>query len=246
MIALDPDRIHNTATRLHRRIVERFPDSGLSRVCAQLVILAGRARATTVLLAAPNKRLRLLSYGVISLIVVGSVAALVVATSSGAGQESFGWAELVQIGESAINDIVLLGAAIYFFASFERREKRGRVVEALSELRIVAHLVDVHQVGKNPEALQTELEDTESSIAHTMSSDEMARYLDYCSEILALTGIVGALYAQGFNDAEAVKAVADVEDLCIAMQRKIWQKVVILETRMPTGVGRPTLVSRGL
>jgi hypothetical protein len=49
-----------------------------------------------------------------------------------------------------MNGLVLLGAAIWFFVSIETRFKRGRVLRALHELRTLAHLVDVHQLTKDP------------------------------------------------------------------------------------------------
>ena len=61
-----------------------------------------------------------------------------------------------------------------------------------------------------------------------MEPFELLRYLDYCCEILSLTGKVAALYAQHFNDAVVLEAVDWVEDLCNAFSQKIWQKIDII------------------
>jgi hypothetical protein len=61
-----------------------------------------------------------------------------------------------------------------------------------------------------------------------MTNFELNRYLDYCSEMLALSGKVAALYAQDFEDADVVAAVNDIEDLTSGLSRKIWQKIMIL------------------
>ena len=63
-----------------------------------------------------------------------------------------------------------------------------------------------------------------------MTTFELSRYLDYCAEMLSLTGKVAALYVQEFDDAVAVAAVNDVEQLTTGMSRKIWQKLMILHT----------------
>jgi len=40
-----------------------------------------------------------------------------------------------------------------------------------------------------------------------MTPFELGRYLDYCSEMLSLTGKVAALYAQDLDDPVVVEAV---------------------------------------
>jgi len=63
-----------------------------------------------------------------------------------------------------------------------------------------------------------------------MTSFEMNRYLDYCSEMLSLTGKVAALYIQDFDDAIALASVNDIESLATGLSRKIWQKLMILNS----------------
>jgi hypothetical protein len=63
-----------------------------------------------------------------------------------------------------------------------------------------------------------------------MTPFELNRYLDYCSESLALISKIAALYVQGFEDPILLNAVDDVEDLTAGFSRKIWQKITILET----------------
>ena len=58
---------------------------------------------------------------------------------------------------------------------------------------------------------------------------ELNRYLDYCSDALALISKIAALHVQGFQDPVLLDAVDDVEDLTAGFSRKIWQKITILE-----------------
>ena len=76
-----------------------------------------------------------------------------------------------------------------------------------------------------------ESDTTKSSPARTLTPRQLGRYLDYCTEMLSLTGKIAALYADGFDDPEALDAVTDLEALTNALQHKIWQKVMLLESR---------------
>ena len=60
---------------------------------------------------------------------------------------------------------------------------------------------------------------------------DLASYLDYCSEMLSITGKVAALFAQSVNDEVVVEAVNDIEALGANLSRKIWQKITLIEDR---------------
>jgi hypothetical protein len=62
-----------------------------------------------------------------------------------------------------------------------------------------------------------------------MTPFQLNRYLDYCSDALALISKIAALYVQNFQDPVLLDAVDDVEDLTAGFSRKIWQKITILE-----------------
>ena len=228
---LDPDKILETSERLRSRIEERFEKAKLADVSAQLVRLARHAKSARVEILRPNIPLRIACYGSIVALLLIVVAAVIggLLTAETDGQVS--WIDLIGAVEASVNDLVLLGAAVYFFVSYETRRKRGRVVNALHDLRTLAHLIDVHQLTKNPEIVGPSDDDTASSPNRKLSKFEMGRYLDYCSEMLSLTGKVAALYGDGFDDAEAVKAINDLEELTINLQSKIWQKRMLLCNR---------------
>jgi hypothetical protein len=124
--------------------------------------------------------------------------------------------------------VVFVGIAIWFLATLETRLKRRRALAALHELRSLAHVVDMHQLTKDPEQAGHQLVDTPSSPKRPLSRPELARYLDYCTEILALTGKVAALYAQHLQDGVVLAAVNEVEGLTTGIARKIWQKIAIV------------------
>jgi hypothetical protein len=86
----------------------------------------------------------------------------------------------------------------------------------------------MHQLHKDPERVLQRGELTPSTPKIDMTSFELSRYLDYCSEMLSLTGIIAGLYAQYSEDPVLVDAVSDIEQLTNGTSRKIWQKLMIL------------------
>ena len=59
----------------------------------------------------------------------------------------------------------------------------------------------------------------------------MSRYLDYCSELLSITGKLAALYAQAVPDEGVAQAVNDIELLGSSLSRKIWQKISVIDAK---------------
>jgi hypothetical protein len=112
-------------------------------------------------------------------------------------------------------------------------------------LRALAHIIDMHQLTKDPERIMRRGPTTASSPRQGMTPFELSRYLDYCTEMLSLTGKLAALYVQQFDDSVALSAVNDLEDLCTGLSRKIWQKIMVLQTISEGESARYSLASRG-
>lgn len=232
---LDPVRIIETSAQLHRRISERFPASGLSRLAAELNQVAQESAVRAAEFNRPNMPLRIGIGG----LVCGIVAFLVTSVFS-AGHTEHLFEDLinfVQFLEAAISGSVFIGAAILFLITLEMRLKRNRALRAIRELRAIAHIVDMHQLTKDPERM-IRGPSTPSSPVRAMSPFQLSRYLDYCIELLAVTGKVGALYVQNFPDSEALAAVEQVETLTTGLSRSIWQKMMILD-QMPWSEDAP-------
>ena len=85
----------------------------------------------------------------------------------------------------------------------------------------------MHQLTKDPESYFAPQQNP--PVKRAMTAFELNRYLDYCSESLALISKIAALYVQGFQDPVLLDAVDDMEDLTAGFSRKIWQKLTILE-----------------
>ena len=100
---------------------------------------------------------------------------------------------------------------------------------SLHKLRSIVHVVDMHQLTKDPSAVVSGGPPTAHSPKRELSGFELIRYLDYCSELLSLTGKVAALYAQVSRDAVVVSAVQELEQLATSLSQKIWQKILIAQ-----------------
>ena len=224
-IGLDPGQIVSTVQKLRSRIAERFPKSGLNELCVELLSVAEGATETCALLARPLIGLRV-TVGIVIVFLVGSfVGALGMVRLP---ERLPALTEFVQFLEAGVNSVVLIGAAVFFLLTIETRIKRRRALRIVNQLRALAHVVDIHQLTKDPDCITIEGEDTLSSPKREMTPFEMGRYLDYCVEMLSLISKVAALYAQHIEDSVALDAVDNIEGLTTGLSRKIWQKIVML------------------
>ncbi len=224
---LDPEKIIATAAALHRRIGERFPDSGLCRLALRLHETSMRTAETAKRLAAPVPWLR-------ALVALCSALALGAFVGSlyflqGTTKVFSSVAEFFQGLDAFLNELVFIGLALLFLFTIENRIKRARALKSLYLLRSLAHIVDMHQLTKDPERVAGASRDTPSSPQRLLTPFELTRYLDYCSEMLALLSKLAALHTQHFNDPVTLEAVNDVENLTQGLARTIWQKIMILE-----------------
>ena len=222
---LRADRILATLEQLRARIVARFPDSGLSKVCAELISVGDWSAKEAAALARANYAWRIL----ITLVIVIGIAAQVAAAARFLHLSGFaaGGPELLQALEAAVNLLILFGGAAWFLITLEERINRRRALDALHRLRSLAHVVDMHQLTKDPTVLLTH-QNTSASPQRSMSRFELTRYLDYSAEMLALIGKLAALYSDRMRDSVVIEAVNDLENLAASLGRKIWQKIMIL------------------
>jgi hypothetical protein len=233
---LDADKLCQTIDKLCQRIADRFPNSGLLQVGRDLHAVCMNAEQEIREIGRPNWPLR----GLVLLFVVATIAVFVAGLSAlQIDTTAVNYADLIQAAEAALSSTFLVGAALVFLISIEVRVKRRRVIEAINRLRSIAHVIDMHQLTKDPATSLAGGPSTPASPQRSLSDFEMNRYLDYCTEMLSLVGKVGFLYVQDFGDPEATKAMNDLEDLTTGLTSGIWQKIILIgETARP--VGAPT------
>lgn len=223
---LDPKQITKTLDRLGARILERFPDSGLSKVSAELSAISQESRQRTKRMARPNYGLRLLSGFVI---VAGFATILFLAQLVSLQTANYEIISLMQGIDAGVSLLIVMGAAVLFLATLENRYKRREALTHLHELRSIVHVIDMHQLTKDPSVILERDRTTASSPRRPMTPFELTRYLNYCSELLSLTAKVAALYAQASTDSQIVEAVNDLERLTANLSQKVWQKITLIE-----------------
>ncbi|MCW5774776.1 MAG: hypothetical protein KIT16_24230 [Rhodospirillaceae bacterium] len=227
---LDPAAIADTLGTLERRIAERFPERGLRKVCAELTTLARLSGDRIRRISAPQYGLRLATGAVIAFGLALLVYVSLLLDVKREGTNVYG---ILQGFESGFNIVVLVGAAIFFIARSETRWKRKQAMEALHELRSVVHVIDMHQLTKDPNTFGPDAAPTASSPQRDLGPYALGRYLDYCSEMLSLAAKVAALYAQSSKDPVVIDAASDIGATTINLSNKIWQKITILHQTMP-------------
>jgi hypothetical protein len=141
--------------------------------------------------------------------------------------------------EALLSQVILAGLAILFLTSLESRFKRRVALTSLHRLRSVVHIIDMHQLTKDPEPLLTPRMATQSSPERTLTRFELVRYLDYCSEMLSITSKLAALHVQYLADPVVLNAVNDIETLAAHLSGKIWQKIMILDLAVFHEPGTP-------
>ena len=224
---LKADAVNATVSRLATRINERFPASGLSNVARELLSVTSESADRCREIARPQYVLRSLIGAAALVLVIGVVAVPLEARAPGPLKLD----ELVQVTEAGVNVLVLTGGALFFLVTTERRMKRARVLKSLEELRALAHVIDMHQLTKDPHRVLEgkKYATTRSSPTDGLTPFQLFRYLDYCSEMFSLIGKLAALYAQQIHDPVIVGAANDIEILTTGLSRKVWQKIMILE-----------------
>ena len=234
--SLDADKIIATLEALGQRIAERFPGSGLSHVCEDLIDVARQTSERIADVSRPHWTLRLLLLGLLG----GALAILFYLISQAAtfkGTDE--WAEALQGLDALFNIAVLLGGAAFFISTLETRWKRARTLSALHELRSIVHVIDMHQLTKDPSTMGAAR--TSNSPDRVLTPFSLMRYLDYCSEMLSLTAKCAALYAESLSDAVVVDTVGDIERLTSELSSKIWQKITMVQSLEDRDVPGPVI-----
>ncbi|QCW49637.1 hypothetical protein FE634_02995 [Nocardioides dongxiaopingii] len=230
---LDATRVRETVVRLEQRVAARFAGRGIVRVVGRVGELVAELEGTTPGINRQLRRTRVVSRVLAGVVLLATVVGLAIALRDAAGWgdgdgvgRSTDWLPLI---ETTINDVVFAAIALWFLYSIPDRLQRGRSLALLHRLRSLAHVVDMHQLTKDPERFRADYVGTPSSVDPRLGATEMVHYLEYCSEILSLLGKAAALVAEESRDALVLDAVGDLETLTTSLSRKIWQKISMLD-----------------
>ena len=235
--SLDATKIVETSAALAARIVGRFPKADLSRIAGEVETVARESAERAAWCAAPQWAVRAL-VGVLTFLGMFLLVRLSMSLKL-ARVESMAAPDFLQLVYNAVQDVVLAGVALVFVWSWEARIKRGRALRALHELRSLAHIVDMHQLAKDPKSLLHGRPD--ASDRPPMTRDDLIRYLIYCSDLLALLSKIAALFAQELADPTVLGAVNEIEELTTGLSQKIWQKITLVDPEKRAHLAEPSV-----
>ena len=224
---IDSKLLEETLTVLNQRIEERFPQSGLGKVCEDINKILNNTNKQIKWIVKPHLTIRII-LSLIFLIGVISVTLLI----NGVNFHIPNSFELiVSLSEAIFNIIFILGAAAFYLVSTETRYKRKKAVKSINRLRSLLHVVDMHQLSKDPNMVDMKKYSTLSSPKRVLTKFELFRYLNYCSETIAIISKISTIYAQEFEDEIVIETVNDIEILSTGLNQKIWQKINILQNK---------------
>lgn len=226
---LSGDAVRANVAQLQERVAARFPQHHLGEVAQKLLVVVGRVDQAT-----QDKHRRMVRAVVLAR-VLAALAFLVAATllvlalvhllAHAADQEVGSWIPLV---ESTINTCIFIGLGVYFLWGLPERRERAGLLVLLHELRSLAHVLDMHQLTKEPGRLRPGFTPTTHSLAGDLDAEEMLAYLSYCNELFALIGKVAALCAERSSDSTVLVTVSDVETLAGEISLRVYAKMTLL------------------
>lgn len=230
---LDAASVRRTVERLGERITARFPDRNLGRVPGQLIDVIDDMVDRSLVEHSRTRWLRWLCNAGIAAVGLGLAAALAVVVSQATGRGApQGW-DWLGVFESLVNDMVFAALAIFFLWALPARIERRTDLATLHRLRSLAHVIDMHQLTKDPDRLRSDFRETPASIPNSLTAMQLSNYLDYCSELLSLVAKTAALFAERTTDPAVISAIEGIEDLTTGLSRKIWAKIALLPRIAP-------------
>jgi hypothetical protein len=99
------------------------------------------------------------------LVALGMVLVLVVAAREADITGSVRSVDWVSLVESTIQTLVFGGITILFLQALPDRLERRQLLRQLHRLRSLAHVIDMHQLTKDPERLRRDFQPTEETVA---------------------------------------------------------------------------------
>ncbi|WP_018342326.1 hypothetical protein [Cytophaga aurantiaca] len=217
---LNIDKIIEIIHTLSLRIEDRFPQADLLNVSNELNELAIKSKASNAKLAKPYILIRI---ALVLLIVIASASIVYTLFMLRFDDSLLTVQNFITVSEAFLNETITIGFAFYFLYKFEDFIKQKKILTALQELRTIAHIIDLHQLTKDPTHILAEK--TKHSPKREFTKAEVSRYLIYCSEMLSLTSKVAATYAFNNKDEMILNTIHDIEVLCSTLSSKIWQKI---------------------
>jgi hypothetical protein len=222
---LDIDKTVDTIFHLKLRINDRFPESGLLKICEDLYEIGKRTRENIQFVNKPNWLLRITFILLISIFAPTLVFTFATFFKKNTIQNKSFYLSPEEL-ESIIQILIFIGGSIYSLYKIEDNIKRKKALKHLYELKSIAHVIDMHQLIKEPISLNTNK--TKNSPKRELSNFQLLRYLDYCCELLSLTSKISTLYSNELQDEVVLNTINEIEELTLGLTQKNWQKITLI------------------
>jgi hypothetical protein len=227
-VQLAAGHVGATVAQLERRIYARFGERGLTKAARDLGHLVDRGQSEADESRERLRRMTLVARVASIAIVATTLVLLVFSLRSAVTDGLAKTADWVPLTESAVNDVVFAAVAVVFLWVLPERLERRALLRLLHRLRSLAHVIDMHQLSKDPEQASPNYVPTEQSVRHGLDADQLHHYLSYCSEMLSLTAKTAALSAEHSTDGVVLETISYIETLTTELSNKIWQKISLL------------------
>jgi hypothetical protein len=227
-IQLSADHVGDTVAQLERRIDARFGERGLTKAARDLGDLVALARSEAGESRERLRRATLTARATSIVIVVATLSLLALSLRPAVTDGLAKPTDWVSLAESVVNDLVFVVIAVVFLWAIPERLERRALLRLLHRLRSLAHVIDMHQLSKDPEQVSPTYTPTAQSVRHGLDADRMRHYLGYCSEMLSLTAKTAALCAEHSTDGVVLETISTIETLTTELSNKIWQKISLL------------------
>ncbi|WP_392544050.1 hypothetical protein [Oryzobacter telluris] len=226
---LDSVYVEQTVGRLEARIRARFPDRRLGDAAHALRTAVPQIHDAFEASKTRRRRVRWAARVTSVVLVLVAVAAIALALRDPVLRGTDSSVDWLPIAESTVNDLVFTAIAVFFLWALPERMERRTLLDLLHRLRSLAHVIDMHQLDKDPEQARAAYHPTAQSPARPiLDAEQLHHYLDYCSELVSLIAKTAALCAERTSDAVVLGTVSEIETLAAQMSQKIWQKISLL------------------
>jgi hypothetical protein len=207
---LDPEKLIKTSADLEQWITKEFHEAHLAVVAREVHAFAQEAVAKAERIRQPIWPLRLGIWTVVVLTALGAIHGVV----------THELADVLKFLDTTKGAAVYLSVFGAIFIGLEIRWKRYRALKAVAEIRALAHIVDMHQLAKDPPIEQ---------FRQNGQQVKVEEYLHACTALLALLSKVAQFYVENFPDPAATNAVNDFEMITTGLSNKIWMKILSMK-----------------
>lgn len=235
---LDPEKLVAAACKLADKVNHSFPSSGLGALAREVSCLTRETIVRLTFIERPNWPLRI----AVAVLVVLAVLGPLIFSAMLQFRETVGsLGDFLEATDAGLQMVLLLGASIAFLVTLEGRIRRNRALAAIAEFRSMAHLVDMHQINKDP-GIDHRPAPSGADRRTVRSDAKLVLYLDHASDLLALIGKLAAYYGQHLRDRVVLDAVNEIESLTTGMSANLWQKIQMTNQVRGMGIVAPDQV----